>query len=179
MLESRSLLILPWEAKRRPILAEDDRRPVGFAALPVKSERDYLGALFGRGRAFEIHEAEDESLLATLRPFGIWKTSWNVLDADNRLVGRLQPTKPGRATRMLLISVPVAPARNHEALVGLEISADSRRFANLDREGRPFLEDLGTLEYRGSEQVLHFSEKLDLRPLQKLLLLAAALINRD
>jgi hypothetical protein len=175
MLESRSLLIIPWEGRRRRIVAADDRTPLGFVALAT-SERHFFGALFGRGRTMEIHEAEDESLLATIRRVGILKKSWNVLDADNRLVGRLQPS---RGSGVLVSNVPVAPARNHEPTIGMEIDDllhRSGRFANMDREGRLFPQDLGTLEGCGSDQVLHFSEKLDAKPLLKLLLLAAVLI---
>jgi hypothetical protein len=184
MLESRSLLILPWEVQRREILAAHDRTPLGFATRQPKQASDFLGALFGRGHPFEIHEAEDESLLATLRPLGIWKTRWNLLDADNRLVGLLQPPAPGSAAGVRVLGWSISPAGKQEAFSLAEGSVSPgmpARFASSDREDNSSscAEDLGTLEARGNEQCLCFSERLDNQPLLKLLLLAAVLIARD
>jgi hypothetical protein len=184
MLESRSLLILPWKAQRRQILTAPERTPLGFVARPQTQARDYLAALFGRGHALEIHEAEDESLLATLRPFGIWKTRWRVLDADNRLLGLLQPPEPGHVARVRLLGSSAFPARKHEAFVlmeGSESSGTPARFASSDRERNSSFsaEDLGSLEARGNERFLCFSERLDSQPLLKLLLLAAVLIAKE
>jgi hypothetical protein len=183
MLESRGLLILPWQVQRREILAAHERRPLGFAARQPKQAADFLGALFGRGHPFEIHETEDESLLATIRPLGIWKTRWNLLDADHRLIGLLQPPEPGSATAVLVLGSTAFPARKDEVFVlleGSESSGTPARFLSLDRHGNSSAtEDLGSLEARGNEQCLCFSEKLDDQPLLKLLLLAAVLIARD
>jgi hypothetical protein len=190
MLESKNLLILPWEAStergeaRRWILAAHDRLPLGFAARPRTQARDYLGVLFGRRRGFDIHEAEDESLLARLLPFGIWKTRWHVLDADNRLVGLLHPPEPGRSSGAVLLGSSAFPAPKQEAFVLMEDSESPgphARFANSDRRGAcaSSAEDLGWVEGRANEQCLCFSAKLDKQPLLKLLLLSAVLIARD
>jgi hypothetical protein len=139
--------------------------------------------LLGKARSLQIHEAEDESLLATLQPTGFWSTRWEVLDADNRGVGRLQSVASGNAGAAVVACMPTAPAIRSGELITLVYSSESSsapaRFRSSHEEGWSSAQDMGTLQRRGADQLLCFSEELESQPLLKMLLLAAALVATD
>ncbi len=102
MLEASSLLLKPWihtlEADwpktvtqgagwMRAIVQPTTQQTLGCAAwddLAISKLFYYLGR-----RRIHVFESEDESLLMTLcKPWGL-STMWEVLDAEERLVGRL------------------------------------------------------------------------------------------
>ena len=99
MLEQSSLLLKPWlytegpktqrprEGWARAIVQPTTLQTLGYAAWDdagIPKVLYYLGR-----RRIQVFESEDESLLMTLyRPWGISRM-WSVLDAEERLVGRL------------------------------------------------------------------------------------------
>jgi hypothetical protein len=99
MLEQSGLLLKPWlyteapkaqrsrEAWARAIIHPTTMQTLGYAAWDDAGIAKILYC-FGR-RRIHVFESEDESLLMTLaRPWAVSR-AWDVLDAEERLVGRL------------------------------------------------------------------------------------------
>jgi hypothetical protein len=102
MLEQPSLLLRPWVHSLEVVWPKNKvqgagwlriiadpatDRPLGFAAWETAGLSAWL-AWLGR-KKIQVFESEDESLLMTLyRPWGLMRM-WEVLDAEERRVGRL------------------------------------------------------------------------------------------
>ena len=101
MLEQPTLLLLPWihaldvtrssvhQGPRwvRSIVAPATNHPLGFAAWGAGTFAGWL-AWLGR-KTIQVFESEDESLLLTLYRFWGLSRTWEVLDAEERRVGRV------------------------------------------------------------------------------------------
>ena len=93
MLEQAVLLLQPWQ----PVSTKDGSRvrplllptgvAVGFVSQPALGSPRWLRWL--TRRTLEFHEAPDASLVFTLRRSWGWPSKWQVLDADEHLVGTL------------------------------------------------------------------------------------------
>ena len=89
MLEHDTLLLRPWSlpadgTRQRPIVEPATHGLLGFART-VKPRPGWRG--WFDTPALEVHEAEDEPLVFTVRRLGGWKPTWEVRDADGHLVG--------------------------------------------------------------------------------------------
>ena len=92
MLEKPSLLLCPWQSspsgeaavRVRPIM-DDAGTTIGFARQSLPTTPLWLRWL--KRRVLEVYEMPDNSLVFGLRRGLGWRSSWHVVDADNRLVG--------------------------------------------------------------------------------------------
>lgn len=157
MLENPALLLRPW------MTSGDDPAERRRNVLDPATG-DALGFVRGRGglwswltrQALEIHETQDASLVATVRPPWFLIRSWEVFDAENRRVGVIyrRSILDGTGQRLARLE---PPSTQHPA-----------RF--LAAEGR----ELATLELRGDHSaVLRFSGADD--PFTRMVLLGATL----
>lgn len=155
MVEHPALLLRCWRrsgasgALRREVADPESGRLLGFVHRP---NRPF--AWLTR-QADEIHESEDDSLLATLwRPWFVIR-SWEIYDAENKRRG-------------IVYGPSVLDGAGHR-LARLEPAPDRRSGRFVDADGK----ELATLERRGEEALLGFTGAMD--PFTRMALLAAAL----
>src|SRR4051812_32879190 len=93
MLEQPRLYLEPWRADtaggqvRRVIRDHATGQPLGFAAWRTEFTWDWLNRwLPGR---LEVFETEDASHLCSLEAPWLWRRGWRVVDAEERLIGRV------------------------------------------------------------------------------------------
>ncbi|HZT81381.1 MAG TPA: hypothetical protein VFA26_14220, partial [Gemmataceae bacterium] len=87
MLEEQTLLLGPWAAGGRAVVAPATGRPLGVVRRQRAARPWWLRWL--AGPVLAVHEADDEPLLFTVRrAWGLGRRE--VCDADGRLVGRLR-----------------------------------------------------------------------------------------
>jgi hypothetical protein len=192
MLESRDLLIKTWtsahvddlagELARRFISESKNGSLLGFARRLSAGRWEWLRVFLGRPASLQIHETEDESLLATVRPRGVLSPGWDILDADGKPIGSWRfPRRTSEGAFGNLIPPPVEPwiASLRNRPISLERSSFGRkmRFLSVLPGGLSTAVELATLEQRDDGLLLSFAAELDPEPLAKLFLLALVLAD--
>jgi hypothetical protein len=159
MLEHERLILGPWESapgsSKRAILDGQTQRPLGLVRSRSGSRPAWLR--WTSRPVWEILEAPDESLLMTLHGSWMWQRSWEVYDAEPRLVGTL---RGGRIFNH--DDRPWAELRPHpERSAGRFVSAQGLELASFHWDAQ------GTL--------LAFQPLLEGDPFAKMLVLAATI----
>jgi hypothetical protein len=162
MLELSPLKLLPWTATLWQGLPGRVRTVTDTAAAQLGVVRRRAVPRWFRWlsrQSIEVLEAPDESLVFTLRRGPGWLASWQLLDAEERIVGTLR----GRAVFDgfgYLLAVIEAP---DHAGVGRFLSASGRI--------------LGSFEMQHDDTTVIFSQELEGNPFARMLLLGAVLIQ--
>jgi hypothetical protein len=174
MLESSQLLLRPW-APSTQLTDRLGRTPslTWTRGILDAASDEVLGAASWRQRAtpiwlrwlvrpsVEVYETEDQSLLCTVRRGWGPATSWHVSDADGRPVGTIR-------------GAVVLNALGRRLGVFESLGAGTtRRFRAPD--GR----EMGTLQQRGDGTLVSFGADLEGDPFSRMILLAAALAERQ
>jgi hypothetical protein len=161
VLECETLWLGPWlftqpiERCQRVICAAASREPLGQARWRPGTTLTWLRWLIGP--ILEVVETEDESLLFTLRRVRGWRASWEVRDADGRLIGSVSPDEAWD------------PIGRRVARLQAASEGSTRRW--LMPEGH----DLGTVTSAAEGTLVSFGPFLDGNPFAKMLLLATTL----
>ena len=161
LLEQPALLLRPWapaEARKsRPIDDDATGRPLGFACWPAPP-RSWVGWLSRTG--MEVFETEDASLLMTLLPPRWWSSAWEVLDAEDRLVGKIKG--------------PHILDAWHDRAVSLRKDAHGGVFIDAHRQ------ELGRFSLLEQKTIrLNFYPILEGQPFPRMLLLASVLCLKN
>jgi hypothetical protein len=161
MLESASLLLLPWTFDRaeqvswvRSIRDGATEAPLGVVRCAAK-RRSWL-AWFQSYR-LDVLETEDEALLLTLvRSWGLLRL-WDLYDAEENRIGSIYP--PVLLDRDGVRRGYIQVASSHQAEV---IGVDAARLADMDIDATQGLR-------------LRFAPELEANPFLRMLLLGSAL----
>jgi hypothetical protein len=186
--------------QKREILDPVSGSRLGEARWNSTEATGLLQWLLAAALLVEVHETEDDSLLFTMSSSRRWRLGsrtrrqgpsvlaaepfWQVRDADEHLVGRVQPhggnlafpplpsTGHGHAPRLL-----VAHDRLWRAFVVAVSATDGAgKIWGVQSFGEQTWTELGCLSRVGEGMVLEFSTLLEGQPFSKMLLLAEALI---
>src|SRR5262245_42885727 len=149
MLEQPSLDLRPWSKAARP--AERVRavwaggEQVGMVRQAAPGAPPWLGWL--ARRTLEVYELPDSSLVFALRRAWGWPGRWNLLDAEDRLVGTLRGRAmlDGSGNLLAVIESPDAGGRGRFlSIQGRELGEYAREREGVRvpvaaaREGNPF-----------------------------------------
>jgi hypothetical protein len=166
MLEQSSLLLRPWTPApagltggRARLLLDAAGQPAGVVREPTFHGARWLRWL--RPRSLEVCELPDSSLVFALRRGWGWPGGWQLVDADERLVGTLH----GRA---------MLDGFGH-FLAALEPPDQRGRGRFLALEGRELGEYV--LEREGTR--VTFETALEGNPFAKMLLLGVVLVREE
>jgi hypothetical protein len=155
MLEARILLI-QRSGPTHSVVTAPTGRPLGFARW-----RPQAGGVwrhwFSR-RLLEVHEADDEPLVFTVRQHWFLRSKWDVFDADGNQVGSIHGRLLG--------------GRFGQVLALCEIASDGATVVFRTYQRR----DLATLVQAGADRRLTFAEEVQDDPFAKMVLLAATLL---
>src|SRR5262249_41097220 len=137
MLEKQGLLLNPWEFSatqpRRTVRDAATGEPLGFVSRRPSTRWRWLRWL--ERPVWEVYETEDASLLMSLRGPGIWTRTWEVFDAEPRLVGTLRGTAllDGYGGRLAVAQ------RSHERGAGRFVNPHGLELASFSRHDRDTL----------------------------------------
>jgi hypothetical protein len=164
MMEQSSLTLRPWTTPRRGepggmvrAIVDEAGEAIGFVRQPPPRIPRWLSWL--SRRTIEVYEAPDGSLVFALRRAWGWRGGWQLLDADERLVGTLR----GRV---------MLDGFGH-FLAAMEPVDEAGRAQFLAFEGR----QLGRYAVDGDGTQLIFAPALEGNPFAKMLLLGAVLVG--
>jgi hypothetical protein len=171
MLENRDLVLVPWgQWQARGIsTSADSPAPLWIiqdpAAAPVGLVRLLPGSGLRRwlaGPGLSIHEIEDEPLVFTVRHLWGWFHAWEIRDADDHFVGRVQ----GFGVQYINSAEGDLVVAATEVTTGVTLFCDHRGLT---------LAALARLE---ETLKLTFETELEDRPLVKMLIFGAALAKQ-
>jgi hypothetical protein len=164
MMEQSTLSLRPWNSPRPgepggqvQAIVDGAGETVGFVRQPPPRTPRWLNWL--SRRTIEVYEAPDGSLVFALRRAWGWRGGWQLLDADERLVGTLRGRVMLDGFGHFLAAIEPADKAGHARFLALE-GSELGEYA-LDRNGAQ----------------LTFAPALQGNPFAKMLLLGAVLVG--
>jgi hypothetical protein len=164
----------------RPIADPITNQPLGYLWNVRPGGLPWLRRLLLQGRAWEIRETDDNSLLFTMcewRGFPPWwhYRSWDVYDAEGRVLGTLESRK--RANRSGWHVATRAKDPVGQVVAELENWPNERDLPVrvLQPGAPPALTELATVRHTTGGVTVDFDRSLEGEPYGKILVLAAVL----